>query len=618
MGQEIISDASLSFTGGQDASKTPHLVPDNAFFAGVNVTTEDGNIKPRWGLSKLSSVTFQSGGIKQGNLQTKSYRDVFKTGKFQALAYYSVGVDYFIVVVVSGQIFFVNEKTLAVQHIPLEGEQLNPRAPRLNWSVAGKYLVIFDFPAFPVIIEGITARRADPDKLEIPVSNIGGYNQNRLIIGNAGNEFTAGDPVGSTATPNAPITFEEFLTIASPFFGQAFQLNTNYSNDPITAIGFLQVSDQSTEIGPLLVATQSAIYSYLTQTPRSSWEAGQFGSVLVYNAGIAGPRAIDNLNSDVIFFSPDLSIRSLSMSRDEQRKWSKTPISREVKNWLIAHDRELLQYAFVTYFNNKVFISVNPYRTSSLGIDNETLPDYAHGGVVVLELDSISNLTKESPPVWAGLWTGFRPMDMVVCNNRGFAISKDGGVNELYEIRPDLTYDIEGDKVRYIKSKVYTKEYDFGETQFNNKQLHSLDLTLRNVRGDFSVSASFKPDHSPYFIPWREWRHAAPWRNCRQPFSFMGYEAHNFLTVNLGSPKDVKKVCSQPTKTHAITFRNVQLQLEFEGAYWELETLRVKAEIDRQSENITSCKEYPPTPLPTPCNTDWSFGEFETCQQRQT
>lgn len=616
MPAQLVADGDITFIGGQDASKSPHDVPEGAYFTGINVSAEKGALRPRWGMQK-HKLTFPAGGIEKANTTIKSFPDLFRTGKFQAIADYSIGTDYYIVIVISGQIFFVNEKTLAIQHIPLEGEQMNPRSPRINWSPAGKYLVFYDYPAFPVIIEGSTARRADPDKDEIPVSNIGGYNQNRLIVGNAGNEFTAGDPVGNTATPDAPISFLEFFTPSTTAFLQVFQLSTNYNNDPITAIGFLQVADTSTGIGPLLVATKNAIYSYQTQLPRDQWTAGQFGSILVYNAGIVGPRAITNLNSDVIFYSADGEARSLSMSREEQGKWSKTPISREVQNWLKVHDPSLLQYSFISYFKNKVFLSANPYRTSAIGINGEHLPDYANGGFVVLEFDNISTLTKESPPVWAGLWTGCRPMDMVVCNERAFVMSKDeDGINELYELRPDITYDTDGENIRYIKSKIETRDYDF-KSPFNDKKLHSIDFTLEDIKGDFKLDVRYRPSQVERYTHWRTFTHAAPWRFCRAPYvGLNGLAGHSFLNINLGTPLTIG--CDKVTGEYLGTFRNVQFEISLEGIYWELRGHRIKAILEPQNENITSCGIPNNVPLPLECNTDWKIEDFEICQQKQT
>lgn len=613
MPAQLLSDGAVTFVGGQDASKSPQDVPPGAYYTGVNVSTEKGVLKPRWGLFK-HTLKFPSGGVAQANTMIKSFRDLFGNGKFQALAPYSIGSDYFIVVVICGQIFFINKKTKKVEHIPLEGEQINPRASRVNWTPAGKYLILFDFPNFPVIIDGVTARRADPEKDEIPVSNIGGYNQNRLFVGNAGNEFTAGDPVGSQATPDAPITFLEYFTPGSDFFQQAFQLNTNYNNDPITAFGFLQAVDSSTGIGPLLVATRSAIYAYLSQNPRDTWEAGQFGSNILYGAGIAGPRAIANLNSDVIFFSAEGQARSLSMSRQEQGKWSHTPISKEVHNWLKLNDKSLQQYSFVTYFKNKVFLSANPYRTICKGINNERLFDYANGGLVVLELDNISTLTKEDSVAWAGLWTGVRPMDMVVCDDSLFVISKDdGGVNELYEFTPGTYYDTDGKSVRYIKSKLQTAEHAF-ESPFNDKFLHSIDVSLHDVKGDFKMKVRYRPDQYTQYQDWNTFQYVAPWRSCRKPFYFNGLAGHSFLNVNLGSPPKVG--CSGSTGQRLTTFRRIQLEFTLEGIYWELRGYRVKALVNSQNENRTLCGQDALVPLPLECPDDWETGEFSLCQRQ--
>jgi len=49
MAQEI-SDGNTNFLGGQDFSKEPDKIAPNAFSSGINVTTEDGCLGPRWGL----------------------------------------------------------------------------------------------------------------------------------------------------------------------------------------------------------------------------------------------------------------------------------------------------------------------------------------------------------------------------------------------------------------------------------------------------------------------------------------------------------------------------------------------------------------------------------------
>lgn len=609
----LIPDGNQNFIGGQNASQTPDKVAPDSYYSGINVSTERGSLTPRWGFKKLK-LNFLEGGITTSYLTVRSYKDIFETGKFQALIPYSNGSENYLIIVISGVIFFLNLRTNDVQILEIgDGTRLDGTTSRINWTVAAQYIVLFDFPAFPVIIDGGTARRADISKDEIPVSNIGTYNQNRLFIGNAGNEFTAGDPVGSLATPNAPLTFTEVLVPGASYFNQSFQLNTGYSNDPITFMGFLQVVDTSTGIGPLLVASKNAVYSYNTQNPRAAWEAGQFGSLVMYNAGIAGPRAGTNVNSDFVMLSGDGQVRSLSMSREEQHKWSKVPLSREVQNWLKFTDKDLAKYSFVTYFRNKILIGANPYRVQALTIDKKPIVDYAHGGFIVLELDNVSGFNKESNPVWAGLWTGVRPMDIAVSGDASYVISKDNStINQLYLITPDTRYDEAEGQIRMVRSKIYTRQYDFSDP-FANKELKSLDLGLINIKGDFSCEVKYKPAQAPSYIHWRTFTHKAPWRECNYPVlaPFQGFAGHQFLRINLGSPLD--ESCNPITQELYSWFRRVQLSLTLQGIFWELQGFKLVTHLKAQAENEVDCMEFPIVPMMMECNDDWSFGGFTGC-----
>lgn len=608
------------FLGGQDASKLPDNIPPNAYASGINVTTAKGILSPRWGFERKINEFPQGGVADYYTKRVKLYGDIFFTGNFQMAAPYSVGVENYILLVISGTIFLYNIRLRTTQILDIQGgSRISSITPRLRWTDADRYLIIFDNPAFPVIIEGIEARRSDPEKDEIPISVIGAYNQNRLFVGNAGNEFTGGDPVGSLAAPNAPITFQEVLTPGSPYFGQIFQLSTNYNADPITAMAFLQLIDTSTGIGPFLVATRNAIYSYNTQVPRDDWEAGQFGTIALNNAGIAGPRAFANVNSDLFFLSGDGQVRTFSMSRNEQGKWSKTPISREVQNWLKYWDKDLMEIGFVGYYQNKVFISANPYRVRALNNANTPIFDYTHGGLVVLEMDNVSSMLEDSRPVWAGLWTGVRPMEMVTIADRCFIVSKDdGGVNQIYEVNPELTYDTADGKVRYVKARVYTKEWDY-EQPFANKQIGNLDLDFEQMQGDITLTAEYKPSHASGFHHWRTFQHKAPWRSCvvPSPEEVNGFAGQQIRDMNLGTPPD-DSICSAVGGDIIDTFRKIQLALTVTGKYWELHNIGLLARYIPQNLTESICEELPPKVVPLECRNDWTIPEFEGCHYQVT
>ena len=615
-----LADGSTNFLGGQDASNAPSEIPPNTYAAGINVSVQQGKPRPRWGMQTRDLLTPIEGGIKTPTLTTTPFEDILFSGKFQGAIPYSIGQEFFQVVIVSGCIFMVNQTTFKVTPIEIKkGGRLDPTATRVYWSPAGRFLVIFDFPARPVIVEGMTARRADPEKNEVPVSVLGAYNQNRLFIANAGNEFTAGDPAGSLAAPDAPITFNEVIEANTGFTDQIFQLSTNYNNDPITAMAFLQQADTGTGIGTFLVATRRAVYAYLTQQPRTEWKPGQFGSNFIYNTGIAGQQAFTNVMSDLYFISPDGQLRTASMSREEQGRWSKIPISREVQNWLIYRDRNLTQYVNLVYFKNKILVTANPYRTGARDTQMNPVTDLAFGGMVVLELDNISKLGQTGQPAWAGLWTGARPMQLLENDDRLFMWAKEGERNQLYEVRPDLTLDLIHGRERYIRSRIYTRQYVF-ENPFQNKEIHSMDVNINELEGDLKLDVKYRNSETPEFQDWRTFEHVAPYRTCGIPEGDIlnGFGRQGFSQLVLGDPDPSNQNCNPVTRLLSKCFRKLQLMITITARHWELQEFRIKAVARPQAEIDNLCQKFPEKALPSGCNDDWSIPENTLCPQTRS
>lgn len=611
---DLLVDGAVDFLGGQDASKMPDKIAANSYAAGINISVKSGSLQPRWGFERRS-VSWPDGYILTPYRKRRTYQNVFEAGKYQAGAPFYISGKMHLVIVISGMIFAIDPDTFELTPIPLpDGSTLNSRAQRITWSAAGRHLILYDFPAPPVILDGFTARRSNSANMEIPTASQGAFNQNRLFVANNGAEFTGGDPVGSLAAPDAPITFQEVMTPGSPYYGQIFQLPTSDHNDPITYMGFLQVVDTSTGIGPLVVATNRAIYSYNTQNPRSAWEGGSFGTLICYNAGVVGPRAFANVNSDAFFLAADGYVRALSMSRDSQKTWSRVPLSREVENWFKFWDKDLIKFGFVGAFNNKIFFSVNPYRMAVTDFESMfPISDYAHGGMVVMELDNLTSFGESSKPTWTGLWTGVRPMDMINIENRAFIIAKDGGANRIYEINPDITYDTADSVIRPIRSRVYTKEYDFTDA-FLNKELHSIDFNFDGMEGDLALDLKYKPSHSPCFLDWTEFKHYAPWRTCEMPEGCFinGYAPHVIRDLTFGAPD--QDDCSPITQDYYKVFRKIQLEMTITAKNWILGDFRIKSIPRPQSGNITLCESYPPTEICACCNDDWYIPDFGGCE----
>jgi hypothetical protein len=552
-----ISDGQLTFVEGQDASKSHYEVSQQAYFLGVNVTTKTGSLSPRWG-------------VKQHTLVFKNIQDeeLFKKGKFQAGFSFKANNTSYLLCILSGNLFYVDTNTFEVDLIP--DITVNPIADRVNWSYADKYLVIFDFPDYPVLIESTSARRANKDDLEVPISVLGSLTQNRLGIANAGSEFTFGDPTGSLAAPDAPISFLEVQQLASPYFGQIFKLPTNYQNEPITAMGFLQLTDTSTGIGPTIVATRNAVFAYQTNQPRAAWEASQFGAIVVPNAGIAGQRAQVNVNDDLFFLSNEGDLRSLSMSRDEQNKWARVPLSDEVSN-ILKFDKDLIKLASLTYYKNKVFVTTNPY---AVVLENGRL-DYVHEGFAVFEFDNVSKFLVDSKPVWAGLWTGINPTDSCVVDDKMFIFGKDGGENVIYSYDTSCSFDYTRGQKKPIISEVETKELTF-QDEFSDKELHSLDLNLHDVVDRVTIDIFYKYNYTNIYKKWASFTRYLKKAFCYNPSN---YVKMNFPELSTGAPDET---CEE-------TFRSLRLRFKITGYGWRLRSYKVNALKASQSENYDSC-----------------------------
>jgi len=619
MSQNVV-DGSIDFSMGQNSSLNPDKIDPRSYFLGVNTIANRGDVGPRWGWRQID-LRFPEGGVTLPNNIVKSYEAIFKSGRFQGATYYNIGEEKYFIVVVSGIIYLINRRTRQIIILELADESyINENASRVDITVAEKYVVIHDWPNYPVIIDGLEARRADPDEDEVPVSVLSSYNQNRLIISNAGSEFTAGDPVGSLAAPNAPITFQEFLVSGTEFTGQIFQLPTEYSNQPITGMTFLPITDTSTGVGPLLVSTESRIFTYSTQQPRETWEAGQFGTLLIGNSGFAGPRAFTSVNSDIFYISGDGQVRTVAMSRNEFNQWASVPISNEVARWIKFWDKDLVYFSSVAYFNNRVFFTVNPFRTPVSTIRGLSVSDYAHGGMVVLSLDNISAFGQAGTPAWDGLWTGIYPTQLLSDDVSLYAFAKNNQrINALYECTPDESVDVVDGRERDVRSVLVTREYSF-EAPLQNKKIRNIDLALEDVAGDFEIQVEWKPAQASLFLKWRKFCHKTIWNTVKVPTlaQVSGFASHSFRELNLGTPNEHE--CSPITDDYYTSFRRIQFRLTMKGRSWSIRALKIMGTIDMENETESVCMVDGECPFPVKEILNdvfkyWAEGEVDLCQE---
>jgi len=604
-----VADGQTDFQGGQDDSFAPNSLGENQYYAGVNITTTDSVIAPRWGYERIG-IKFPTGSyVYRFNHQTP-FKYIFESGRFQALAPYRIGTQQYLCIVVNGVIFLVNTDDFTAVCLTYNRDtQLDETAPRINWSDGGRFLVLFDYPARPIIVDGQRAYRSIASEFQVPVSNLGTYNQSRLFVSNYANDFIAGDVVGNPLTPDAPITFEETLSQYAPFSGDVYKLPSKYDK-AISAMGVLEQVDGITAIGSLFVASTEEIWTYNTTQPRDTWLQGEFGKRVSNSAGIVGARAFTNVNSDMFFVSGDGRLRALSVAQSEQHKWARVPMDVQVEGFTKVIDTALLPFTTVTYFNNKIFRSVRPYRTYVKSLDNKPVLDVAHSGFVVLENANVSRFGKEAAPAWAGLWTGVHPMDACTIGGRMFIMSKDSlATNRLYEVDTTSTIDkTEIGETRQIRSIVYTREHFF-QDMFTLKDLHSIELGVSNIRGAFSCDVKYKPTNSSNYINWGSFQYDAPYKYCQlNPCGSIPQLAPTaFREILIGVPDEPQG--DPVTKDSFKVVKRVQYRLEFSGDSWNFTEYKINAVM--LTENKTGfLYKLEPQPVLFECTNDWYYREF--------
>lgn len=602
------TDAQISFEGGHNASLPASRIAENSYAKGVNVRADKGVLRPRFPFNR-KKLTFPEGGYVYKFNKVADFKFIFKSGKFQAMHAYRIGEKNYQIVVISGIIFMIDQNDFTVTCLTLnEATQLDGTASRIIVFDAGKYLVLTDFPALPIIIEDGVARRSDVSLLELPVIRVGTYNNTRAFFSNFKNEFSAGDAKGNLAAPNAPITIQEIALPGADYFQEVFQADSRFDS-PITAMTSLQAVDDTTGIGSLIVGTKEQVFAYDTVKPRAEWLTSKFGRCVSYNSGIIGPKAVTNVKKDLYMIGQDGHLRSLSASQNEQGQGTGAVMSLPVEDLLFYQSEELKEYTVICYFKNKVFWTIRPFWTDALRLNADPILDVAFKGLAVLNLDNVARDPNQTP-AWDGLWTGVRPMDMNVNDDRMFIMSKDSGSNELYEVITDETVDRTDEGYRRpIKSVVYTRDM-FAKNVFIDKEIKRFESNISEITGRFSYKVDYKTSDSPNFLNFGEHKQDVLYRYqkwCddnikeRVPLSLkeLNIKAPNSKEGNPITKDLFFKAC-----------KRVQLRLEIEADSWQLNEFLITAVLQDAQLDKQETRQYQPAEAFKTTYNDWNYKEF--------
>lgn len=498
-----IHDSRLAFDGdqtwvlGQDTGRKPLDLPAGRYSLGRNVAARGGTLGTRPGIDHLP-LTFAD----------SEQRNLFAKGKYQGMAIYEDDL----LTMIHGRLFRIDLESYEVEELTDLVGANNRRMPMAIFQQAGPFMVIQNGVDRAIIGHGSTWRRAgvvpnpsydsstDPiwrsTALEVPTGLIMGYGYDRLYVAK-GNRWTAGD-ILKVGSPEDVLRWSENLYLNE---GGSFVLPSWMGN--ITAMAFARVTDTSLGIGAFIVFGQWGAMAYDVSLARDEWA----GQVVHVGPGAVGPRAVANVNADLWFRAAD-GIRSWRMAVAQQTDFVNTPESSEMSRELELDTPWQMDGAAVVNFDNRLLTACWPQY---LGVVADNVPWFkqlSYRGIISLDFDPSSTILEKNNPAYDGVWDGIFPMDMVTGpvhgEQRCFAMSCDDvNFTRLYEIsrrRPNDSFN--GTEIP-IRSYVETRGYNF-QQPFNQTQLQTGDIWIRDVAGDVHVRIAYRTDTDPTWVAWFE------------------------------------------------------------------------------------------------------------------
>lgn len=572
-------------TGGVDGQLSPLLLTQNRLAKLINGTVRGGNVGTRPSYAAVQ-LTFE-------NDTTKAFFERFpiQGGRY----YWHPTTDGMLVSSIGGRIFAANIYGVVKDITPSAGG--NSSQLPLAWlEQAEQYLVIQNGQDTAIIVEGLTSRRSDPDKTiqvgsetlpapEVPTGTVMGFGLNRLVVANKDRTaFKVGDIAGGSTTV---LTFSNALYLnEAPEFAFPRQLGR------IVCITFLAQADTAAGIGACLVIGTRGVLAMDLSQPRDQWLDLDISRVVLLDTGGVGANAVVQVNGDVFFRSQQGGIRTLRMARAEQSGWGKTPISREVSNYLATDSTGLLQYCQMARFENRLFCTTQPQLSD--GHAN-------HLGMVVMNFDLVSSLAGKSSPAWEGVWTGITPTVLATGlfdeQERMLALCHDeDGINRIYEIRPEEGFDI---GTVPVPTTLHTKAFTF-ESPYSLKELISADLWVTDIMGSTEFVVSWRPTG---YADWTEWHRFTICGESGGAACSTGECAVLTLTPRARS----RIILPRPPKTCSVDGSNMELAFGY-GFEFRIEWIgrakisRFRAHANRLSETLLN-----------DCVTEVACGSMQVC-----
>lgn len=619
----VTPDGLLSALAGCNSGVNPSLIEKNQYSLGVNVTARNGFVTTRPGWIKR----FTTFGNDIQNAR-------FTTGNPQGLGYYNSGANNFLMASLGGRIFSIDPlNNFKVQeNTPPEGPNAADEA-KAYMCQADDYFIIQDGISKPIIIHGLTSKRAGKD--EVPVGTAMAYGWGRLwVTSNNGQDFVAGDIQGG---PTSVISFTETQYFAE---GGAFRIPATVGR--INSMAFIPLQDTATGQGQLLIGADFGVASINGGIPRSQWKETQIQQIALLDIGWCGQDNRVLLNGDIFYRARD-GIRSYRMARAQQGYNGNTPQSNEVSYWLNTDTQQFLKYGSGVYFDGRILMTTSPVWKGTYCY---------HQGLVVLDSQPQQSIQSKAPPAWDGMWDGLNivqitkgtfnnqercfalvrkiddtiissiksaeqsiaqdPVTLTVDDSSVFtegttyqtgqvyfkvlSIDDDfhitvntvthkpeledfpvgqtitrGDYNEIWELTKDSPFDVIENENKLIQSKLWTRSFTH-DGPFNLKELSLGEMWVEDVIGTVNWSVKFRPDQYACMLDWKSGSVCGEYQVCgEQCTTLLNRHPTYKPRIKFGAPTTPQ--CNQITGLNSILGFEFQWLVEWEG-HWKIRGIR--------------------------------------------
>jgi hypothetical protein len=257
-----------------------------------------------------------------------------------------------------------------------------------------------------------------------------------------------------------------------------------------------------------MIFTPNDVFYLNVPFDRTEWK-NQTGMPLqriaVMKYGTLSPDSVVPVNSDLFYRSKD-GLRSIRFAVRDFSQWANTPLSTELDRVMDLDDRELLVDSSGALLNNRLLFTVSPAF--------DKLHGTWHRGLGVLDFSRLNSIGATEPPVYDGIWTGQRILQILNIEvndvDRCFAyILNPNDQIELWELCLNLLFD-DADQKNRITWEFETGSKNFG-TPNEEKRLTTGELWYDCLGGDVEFTVWYRPDQYPGWIPWHTWTESAPY-----------------------------------------------------------------------------------------------------------